>query len=312
MEIEPKSFCKREWGFGGEGNKLFTKSFCPRPRLQPTMIAVVAPAGRISREKFEEGLACLWELSGEDVKVMPHVFSEYEVGYLSASMEERAADLMSAWLDPEVTAIVCARGGFGSAQLLNLLDWDLLRERPDMPVIGYSDITALHFGMVAKGVGIPVIAPMIGTLPEALQSAYTGEMFQAMLSGRSYELMPPSEFGDFNVIKPGNVTGKLLAGNLAVAVTLCGTPYFPDVSDRVLMFEDLNEPLYKLDRYFTQLEMCGILRSCRGLLLGQFTDCAPQEELNALFERIAPKVNGPVISNLPFGHVYPLASQLLG
>ena len=308
MKSEPESCCKREWGFGGEGNKLFSKSFCPRPRLQPTMIAVVAPAGRISREKFEAGLACLRELSGEDVKVMPHVFSEYDVGYLSASAEDRAADLMAAWLDPEVSAILCVRGGFGSAQLLDLLDWEALRSRPDMPVIGYSDITALHFGMAAMGAGIPVAAPMLGTLPEALHSSYTCQMFQALTSGRSYELLPAFEYGDFHVIKPGDAAGKLLAGNLAVAVTLCGTPYFPDVSDRILLFEDLNEPLYKLDRYFTQLEMCGVLRSCRGLLLGQFTDCAEPEELEALFERVAAKVNGPVISNLPFGHTYPLAS----
>ena len=272
------------------------------------MIALVAPAGRISREKFEEGLACLRELSGGDVKVMPHVFSDYDVSYLSASAAERADDLMKAWLDPEVTAIVCVRGGFGSAQVLDLLDWEALKVRPDMPVIGYSDITALHFGMAAKKVGIPVVAPMIGTLPEALQSPYTCQMFRALTSGRTYELPPAPEYGDFNVIKPGDVSGKLLAGNLAVAVTLCGTPYFPDVSDRILLFEDLNEPIYKLDRYFTQLEMCGVLRSCRGLLLGQFTDCAAPEELNALFERIAAKVNGPVISNIPFGHTYPLLS----
>lgn len=276
------------------------------------MIALVAPAGRISREKFGEGLACLRELSGGEVRVMPHVFMDYGVSYLSASAEDRAADLMSAWLDPEVTAIVCVRGGFGSAQLLDLLDWDALKVRPDMPVIGYSDITALHFGMVAKGVGIPVVAPMIGTLPEALHSSYTCQMFQAMTSGKSYELEAALEYGEFNVIKPGDVSGKLLAGNLAVAVTLCGTPYFPDVSDRILLFEDLNEPLYKLDRYFTQLEMCGILQSCRGLLLGQFSDCASPEDLDALFERVAAKVNGPVISNIPFGHSYPLASLICG
>ena len=271
------------------------------------MIAVVAPAGKISREKFETGFACLQELAGGGVKVMPHVFTDYGVSYLAAGAEERAEDIMSAWLDPEVMAILCVRGGFGSAQILDLLDWEALRSRPEMPVIGYSDITALHFAMAAKGVGIPVVAPMIGTLNEALSSPYTCRSYADLISGRSCELLPAEAYGDFRVIKPGDVSGKLLAGNLAVAVTLCGTPYFPDVRDRILLFEDLNEPLYKLDRYFTQLEMCGVLQNCRGLLLGQFTDCAPQEELDELFERIAGKVNGPVISNLPFGHTYPLA-----
>lgn len=268
-------------------------------------IAVAAPAGPLAAERFVDGVEQLRK-GGKTVKVMPHANGPSPSSYLAASAEARAADLSAAWLDPEVELILAVRGGFGSAQLPELLDWEALAARPAMPVVGYSDITALHWAMIARDTGMPVVGPMLGKLSEAAQWPATVTSFHAALAGEPQELSPAPEFGPFREWKKGPVSGPPLPGNLTVAVTLCGTSYCPDPTGKILLFEDLNEPAYKLDRYLTQLRQNGFFRRAAGVIFGQFTDCAAPEELDRLFQQVAAEVNGPVLSNFPFGHQFPL------
>ncbi len=269
-------------------------------------IAVTAPAGPLAAERFADGVEWL-RTEGKRVKIMPHANGPSPASYLAAATEARAGDLTAAWLDPEVDLILASRGGFGSAHLLELLDWGELAARPMLPVVGYSDITALHWAMIAREAGMPVVGPMLGKLSEAARSAYTAQTFHAALAQESMELPPAPEFGPFLVWKKKAAAGLPLPGNLAVAVTLCGTPFCPDPAGKILLFEDLNEPAYKLDRYLTQLLQNGFFRRAAGVIFGQFCDCAPQEELNRLFQEVAREVRGPVLSNFPFGHIFPLA-----
>ena len=269
-------------------------------------VAIAAPAGPLAAERFADGAEWL-RRAGREVKIMPHVNGPSPAPYLAASARARAEDLASAWLDPEVDLLLAARGGFGSAQLLELLDWRALAGRPYLPLVGYSDITALHWAMISRNAGTPLVGPMLGKLAEAESSPYTARTFHAALAGESMELSPAPEFGPFQVWNKGAASGLPLPGNLAVAVTLCGTPFCPDPAGKILLFEDLNEPAYKLDRYLTQLRQNGFFRRAAGVIFGQFLDCAPQEELNRLFQEVAREVRGPVLSNFPFGHLFPLA-----
>jgi muramoyltetrapeptide carboxypeptidase len=272
-------------------------------------IAIIAPAGPATPEKVYAGVKILQD-SGIQVTVMPHVFSGSEAKYLAAAATERVADLHNCWKDLTVDLVLCTRGGFGSAHLLPLIDWDLLRSRR-LPLIGYSDITVLHLAMLKMNAGISVVAPMAAKLEEALLlhplKDYTAKYLHKMLTGESVELITP-DGKPLRCFRPGTATGMPVAANLAVMSAAIGTPYFPSLIDRILIVEDINEPVYKLDRYFTQLRQAGILNECSAIIFGEFIDCGEKDELNHFFEQISATVNVPVWGGFPFGHGLPLAS----
>jgi muramoyltetrapeptide carboxypeptidase len=273
-------------------------------------VAIISPAGPADRARIESGVALLhgWGLK---VTVMPHVFSGALEVYLSASVAGRLADLHACWNDDDIDLVICARGGFGAAHLLPEIDWKLLRSRP-LPLIGYSDITALHMAMLKMHAGIPVAAPMAAKLHEAFIkdqfAEYTAGYCRAAMHGMPMEIKNPDGGNPARIVKPGSIEALPLPANLAVMVTLCGTEYFPDVADRVLILEDLNEPPYRIDRYLTQLKQAGILSQCAGIAFGDFLDCGTNNELQLIFHKAAEAVNGPVITGFPFGHGLPIAS----
>jgi muramoyltetrapeptide carboxypeptidase len=272
-------------------------------------IAIIAPAGSAAKDKIYAG-ADLLQSNGLNVTIMPHVFSSNCECYLAADVNDRVYDLHQCWHDTSVDLILCARGGFGSAHLLPLIDWELLRSRR-LPVIGYSDITALHLAMLKNNAGIPIVAPMAAKLTEALiensGKNYTAQYLYAALSGETTALTPP-EGKSFCYYNPGAAFGYPVAANLAVLSASIGTPYFPSFKNKILIIEDLNEPIYKLDRYLTQLFQAGVLQECAGLILGEFIDCGSANELERLFVRIAQTLPIPVLSGFPFSHALPLAS----
>lgn len=266
-------------------------------------IAVVAPAGPMNGETLAAGVAAL-EALGKQVTVMPHVLKCDALPYLAASAAARAADLTAAWLDPGVDLVLAARGGFGSAHLLPLLDWEALRRR-DLPLVGYSDITALLFAFDRFGAGRPVVAPMAGKFAEAwAEEATRRELIDLFAPEAGPRRISPA----LTVLRPGELRGRPLAANLAVAASLCGTPYLPSGAGRIIILEDLNEPPYKVDRYLTQLEQSGFFRDCAGILFGGFLDCGEPEVLSRLFARALAWTAGPVGGGFPFGHAFPLTS----
>ncbi len=269
-------------------------------------IAVVAPAGPSPREKVEAGVRCL-EAHGKHVRVMPHVFAGASRPYLAAEARARAADLTDAWLDPATDLILVVRGGFGSAHILPLLDWEKLRTRK-IPVVGYSDITALHFAMLRQRAGIAVAAPMTAKLPEAMADAYTAqEMDAAFARSRSRTLTMPAN-RQLRMLRPGYVRAKVIAANLAVAATLCGTPYLPRTRGRLVILEDLNEAPYKVDRYLTQLAQSDFFAGCAGIAFGSFLDCGEAAELEPVLRQALDWTAGPVATGFPFGHDFPMMS----
>ena len=256
---------------------------------------------------FHTGVAYL-RATGREPRFGAHVNGPSDTAYLSADAEARASDLTELWLDPKIDLLLAVRGGFGSAHLLPLLDWRMLKNRPELPLAGFSDITALHWAMEKAGAGRPIAGPMLGKLAESAASPYTAKFHALAFRPGAYELPPAGEYGSLTELRSGRASGLPLVGNLSVAATLCGTPFLPDAAGRILILEDLNEPAYKLDRCLTMLEQNGLFECCAGVIFGQFTDCADEAELRKLFRRFAAKVNGPVIANFPFGHILPMAT----
>ena len=249
---------------------------------------IIAPAGKLRPDKFDTGVAYL-RATGREPRFGAHVNGPSDTAYLSAAADARPPDPPAPRPPPK-------------------LDWRMLKNRPELPLAGFSDITALHWAMEKAGAGRPIAGPMLGKLAESAASPYTAKVHALAFRSGAYELPPAGEYGSLTELRSGRASGLPLVGNLSVAATLCGTPFLPDAAGRILILEDLNEPAYKLDRCLTMLEQNGLFECCAGVIFGQFTDCADEAELRKLFRRFAAKVNGPVIANFPFGHILPMAT----
>ena len=274
----------------------------PFPK-QIRTIGVAAPAGSADREKYEASVRLI-ESFGIRVVSAPHLFSETpHASYLSAPENERADDLNALIRDPGIDLIQCIRGGYGSMKILESIDWDVLRERK-LPVIGFSDITAIHLAMVAKHAGIPVAGQMAARFAESMKDPLTHDSFRSSLR---FALTGEGklEFSPLKVLKDGTCSGPLIPANLTLLTALCGTSYLPDLTGCILVIEEIGEPPRKIDRELTQLRLSGILDRISGLVFGQYTDCGTESELDPLFREFAQYVSGPVLAGFPFGHEIP-------
>lgn len=264
-------------------------------------IAVVSLAGKPKRGAVTSTCRLLKGF-GIRTTVMPNVYSPEPGEKLPSACELRISDFNKALNDNSVDLILSSRGGYGSAQLLEKVDWRLLKRR-NLPILGYSDITALHLAMFAKKTGIAISSPMCSELPRALRHPITWDSLSSSLSPSSGEIFPlPGKF-KLKIIKSGKASGKIIPVNLTVLTTMLGTPYLPDFRGTVLLIEDLCEPVYKLDRYLTHLQLSGILKDVSALLLGNFRRCGNERDRLKVFAKFADAVNGPVIAGIPFGHI---------
>lgn len=265
--------------------------------LQPgDKIAILAPAGPIERGVVDSAATVLRTL-GYRVEIMPHTFGKY--GHFSGTHAERLADLRAALTDPDVRAILCARGGYGVVHNLDSLATLPLRDDPKW-IIGFSDISALHALMASQGIA-SIHSSMARQV--ALGDAHPDNApLLDMLRGA----MPSYTWAPSPYNHPGRAEGKLLGGNLAVIADLIATPFDIIDDDCILFIEDVSEPIYKTERIIYQLRLSGVLDRIRGLIIGQFTDYKPDENHPTteamLAEALAP-YDLPIAFGAPVGHV---------
>ena len=259
-----------------------------KPRDQ---IGLLTPAGAVQPEQVEGGIRFLQEM-GFDCQFASHAFDK---GKLSAgTAANRLQDLHQFLDDPEIAVIWAMRGGYGSMQLLEALSCDKLWQSRK-PIVGFSDLTALEWGMVSK-CAYPSFSGLTITSQLHNDNPYA-ELGVEMLLGKQKELpqLP------VNCVRKGSAEGVLMGGTLSMICSLCGTPYFPVSKPIILFLEDVNEPLYRIDRCFQQLAMTGFWKQVRGVLIGEFLwedRLLSIEEL--LLEYVSPDC--PVVSGLPYGH----------
>lgn len=268
----------------------------PDPLMKGDKIAIVSPAGPIDSQHVHNAAEVLRN-HGWVVEIYPHALGRQ--GIYSGTDNQRFNDLEKALLDPEVKAIICSRGGYGAVHLLERLDTLPLIENPKW-LVGFSDISALHALMAKHGV-VSVHAPMTKDIAKGSEDPDNATLFK-ILEGELPEATFPSSVFD----RPGIVTAKLLGGNLAVIAELIGTPFNVIEPGTILFIEDLEEPIYKVERIFYQLKLAGILGRLKGLIVGQFTGYKPNATYNRMEEMIAEMVapyTYPVAMDVPFGHV---------
>jgi muramoyltetrapeptide carboxypeptidase len=286
----------------------------PKALRRGDTISVVAPAGPVVRERVEKAFAYLQSL-GYRIKTHGDVFRKS--GYLAGDDSTRAGELLDAFADPESNAVWCVRGGYGVARILARLDYELVQRYPKV-FVGFSDITGLHLafqnltGLVTfhgpnLQDGFGAAEPMSSTTEAALWRTIAPVKTEA--SG--LQLTTFAESGANGValraIRPGVANGRLTGGNLSVLAGLLGTPYEVDTADRILFLEDVNEEVYRVDRYLAQLALAGKLRDAAGIMLGGFTydeakDPNAESALAALMDEYFGALDVPVLAGLPAGH----------
>lgn len=271
----------------------------PRRLAPGDRVAVVAPAGPVPADRLDAGLAVLrgW---GLDVREMPHARDRLgTLPYLAGTDEERAADLMAAWCDPDVAAVVCARGGYGVQRMLEHLDWDALAAAGPKVLVGFSDITALHQAFATRLGLATVHGPMAASLGSGDEESR--EHLRGMLLGPVAGLSLTPE--PVEALTGGRCEGVLVGGNVALLAAEAGTPTWRPATGGIAVLEDLDEVPYSLDRLLTQLLRAGWFDGVRGIALGQFTGCGSLEEQRTLFaDRLVP-LGVPVLLGVPVGHV---------
>ena len=257
-------------------------------------LALAAPAAAFDHGRLEAGCAVLAGLAPHlTLRRDQDIFARQ--GYLAGGDQERARHLGRLMADPEVGAVLCVRGGFGSSRLLPLLDLPALAASRRL-LVGFSDLTCLLNPLALRGL-ITVHGPVVTQLPDL--DAESLEDLAALLAGDP--AWPATLAGEPR--GGGQVEGPLLGGNLTMLCHLMGTPYLPLEPGFILMIEDAAEVPYRLDRLLTQLELAGVLEMAAGVALGGLTrdDRQEQDRENVLADRLA-ALGKPVVCRLPFGH----------
>lgn len=220
-------------------------------------------------------------------------------GYLAGEDAHRLAAFQALLEDPEVDVLMAARGGYGLHRIIDQIDPERVA-RAAKPIVGFSDITALHLLCQKAGFSTihgPVIT-QLGELPEEAKSA-----LGLALAGRSSELVYRASGPS---IQPGTARGPLIGGCLSVIAPLVGTPFLPSFDGAILLLEDVGEATYRIDRLLTHLHLAGVFRAVAGIALGEFIGCEPRRpEEQSLTEVFADRfldLPVPVLSGLPFGH----------
>jgi muramoyltetrapeptide carboxypeptidase len=284
-------------------------------------VGIVAPASAPpDPETIDRSVAAL-QKPGFRVQLAQHARKRF--GFLAGSDRERAGDLMRMFADPKVKAILCVRGGYGTARLLQLLDYQTIRQNPKI-LVGHSDITSLHCALLTKASLVSFHGPMLAPDFAAKKTpAFTMQSFLRTVM----EPSPPGsirrgcEKQTVSVLRGGAAAGQLVGGNLSVLCTTLGTAYQPALRGRILFLEDVDEPPYKFDRLLTHLLNAGLLQQVAGVAVGVNRHCKDpragrtkeyrQTLDDVLKERLLP-LGVPVLTGLPFGHLTHNATLPIG
>ncbi len=281
------------------------------PRLRPgDHVRIVAPAGPLPAELLEAGVGILrsWGLV---VSVAPGSLDTHsDLGYLAGRDVDRAAALTEAWCDPDVDAVLCARGGYGCLRILDLLDWDAIAAARPKVFAGSSDVTALHHALNSRLGLVTLFSPMIAS------AAFTADPVAAEGLRASLfepETLPPIGTARAGALVAGRAGGITFGGNASLLAALLGTPGLaPPPPGAILLLEDVTEDPYRLDRIVTQLLRAGWFDEVAGIALGSWTSCGDLADVRTvMLDRLA-GLGVPVGWELGFGHCAGQATVPLG
>ena len=269
-----------------------------KPLAEGSRVALVAPSGILPDpahvERARENVRSLgWDpVMGSNVSRLH--------GYLAGTDEQRLADLNVALADDSIDAIWCVRGGYGAMRLLPGIDYKSLEQWP-RPFIGFSDITAFHAAIWRECGIVSFHGP---TARGELSDFSRDSLRRAVVDQTDSCGVAP----EGRALRPGRAKGRLAGGNLALVASLMGTPWSVDFDGAILVIEDIDEAVYRVDRMMRQLLLSGALSKCAALVAGDFRP--PQgetSEQNRLLDEVigeaAEEAGIPCLAGAPFGHI---------
>jgi muramoyltetrapeptide carboxypeptidase len=288
------------------------EAIVPKPLESGELVAIIAPAGPVDAARLAQGARVLRDL-GFRVRTGAHALERE--GYLAGSDEKRLADLNAALGDPDVRAILCARGGYGVMRLLDRVDTDAVRRDPKV-ILGMSDITALQLALYVRCGLVTYSGPLIaGQVALGLDEVSRAAFVRALTTSPDRAGLFGADWSGVRVVREGKARGPLLGGCLSMVTALAGTESFPDWEGAILLLEEVNEPLYRIDRMLTHLRLAGVFDRVAGVALGHMLgpkgeDLGP--ETDRLMEEITAWSRIPIISGAPHGHGLPNVTLPLG
>jgi muramoyltetrapeptide carboxypeptidase len=281
---------------------------------------VVAPASPLyNRGDIARAAAVLGRL-GFSLKLGEHVRDRH--GYLAGDDQARADDFMRVWCDPDVDGVLCLRGGYGCARMLDRLDYAELAARPK-PFIGFSDITALHLALGHRASLVTFYGPMIISLARPRVSDYTVDaLVRAVTQTEPLGVVARNPDDPWvETINGGQAEGELAGGCLTLLARAVGTPDQPDWRGKIVFLEDVHAEPYDIDGNLTQLLRAGVLDGVAGLVVAEHVDVGPRAfrpafpstlSLEDVIDELLRPLGVPTIYNLPLGHGTHLATLPLG
>jgi len=272
------------------------------PHLNPgDTIGIIAPAGPITEAQLKAA-----EGKIEHAGFVP--LSSKSIlernGYLAGSDEDRAAQINGMFANPDVKAIICARGGYGTTRILDLLDYDLIAKNPKI-IGGYSDITALLTAIWKKTKLVTFHSSML--VPEDTEYTRTS-MWNIFSNGKKgTKILCEPNTADGIVMHDGNARGTLVGGNLTLLDSMLGTEYDYSLQNKILFIEEINEPPYKVDRMLTHIRNSKNIKGLKGIIFGKMQGCEAQGENSLTLDQVLSDfISGldiPVVKDFSFGHV---------
>ncbi|AFH50325.1 Muramoyltetrapeptide carboxypeptidase [Ignavibacterium album JCM 16511] len=283
----------------------------PNKLKEGDRIALVAPGSYISETELQDSVKNLSDLGFQVT------FSErltLQNGYFSGTDQQRADDLMDMFEREDVDAIMCVRGGYGCARILPLLDYSIIKKHPKI-LIGYSDVTALLYGIFRK----TGLITFHGPVATSTFNDFSVDNFKSVLMDKSpnKKILNANPSSDENIygvrtLVKGIANGRLVGGNLSIMVSLIGTKYDVDYANKIIFIEEIDEEPYRIDRMLTQLIQADKFKNASGVMMGIFSKCEPKEKdasfskSFSLMEVLTDRFSGmkiPVIYGMSFGHV---------
>lgn len=295
----------------------FLKEVGTRSIIKPSKLskgdtlALVTPGSYITEEELQQSIDNLQQLGFNAVYSNKLLLQN---GYFSATDAERANDLMDMFKRKDVNGIVCARGGYGCARIMPLLDYDVIMSNPKV-LIGYSDVTALHLGIFKK----TGLITFHGPVATSTFNDFTKEYFDKVLLNPQKDtvLINSTSGEDENIygvttLVNGEGEGILTGGNLSIVVSLIGTEFDIETKNKIIFLEEIGEEPYRIDRMLTQMIQAGKFDNAAGVAMGIFRNCESKLDnpsfeksltlLEVLHDRLG-NLKIPVVYGMSFGHV---------
>ncbi len=285
-----------------------TQNFLKPRRLQKgDKIGIANSASPVNADELAAGVAYL-ELLGYLPIVGENVLKVGEVGqsFLAGTDAERASDMNDLFRRDDIAAIICARGGYGSMRLTELLDWNALRDNPKI-LTGYSDVTSLHLG-INQISGLTSIHGKMATNIHTLAPEPQALFWEMLTNPNPYGALPANP-ESITTLVSGMAEGVLAGGCLTLLAHACGTRIQPDFRGKIVLIEDVGELIYRCDRYLAQLLLCGVLQEAAGFVIGTVTTWYDKDETppppdtpESLWRAMIAPLGKPTICGFPFGH----------